>query len=237
MAVRKNQSRLTRDEWRSFIEAIDATHGMGIPAPRYRDFVRVHIDGMTTAEGMRWGVHTMLEMGMIGRNFLAWHRQYLIQLERRLQLVSPNVAIPFWDWTKDRSIPTALSGRSLLQRWGVTRERVFDASVLPTNRNITVLNANTTFRAFQAELEGLHGLAHNAVGGTMATAASPADPLFWLHHAFVDRLWARWQAGPRGAAPPNVNERLLPARAFGFPMFGNRVSSVLDIRALGYEYA
>jgi Common central domain of tyrosinase len=80
-------------------------------------------------------------------------------------------------------------------------------------------------------------LVHNAVGGTMATAASPADPLFWLHHAFVDRLWARWQASPQGASPSNVNERLLPARVFGFPLFGNRVSSVLDIRALGYEYA
>lgn len=237
MAVRKNQSRLTPDEWRSLIDAIDATHGMGIPAPRYRDFVRVHIDAMTTAEGMRWGVHTMLDMGMVGRNFLAWHRQYLVQLERRLQVVRPNVAIPFWDWTKDRNIPAALSRRSLLQRWGVTRERIFDASVLPTNRNINVLNANTTFRAFQAELEGLHGLVHNAVGGTMATAASPADPLFWLHHAFVDRLWARWQASPQGASPSNVNERLLPARVFGFPLFGNRVSSVLDIRALGYEYA
>jgi tyrosinase len=130
MAVRKNQSRLTRDEWRSFIEAIDATHGMGIPAPRYRDFVRVHIDAMTTAEGMRWGVHTMFDMGMVGRNFLAWHRQYLVQLERRLQVVRPNVAIPFWNWTRDRSVPAALSGRSLLQRWGVTRGRIFDASVL-----------------------------------------------------------------------------------------------------------
>ena len=112
----------------------------------------------------------------------------------------------------------------------------FDPSVLPTNRNINTLNANTTFRAFQAELEGLHGLVHNAVGGTMATASSPADPLFWLHHSFVDRLWARWQASPQGAPPPNPNERLLPARAFGSPLFGNRLSTVLDAEALGYEY-
>lgn len=96
--------------------------------------------------------------------------------------------------------------------------RDFDPSVLPTNRNLNTLNANTTFRAFQAELEGLHGLVHNAVGGTMATASSPADPLFWLHHSFVDRLWARWQASPQGAPPPNPNERLLPARAFGSPL-------------------
>lgn len=237
MGARKSQAVVTPAGWRAFLAAIDATHGMGIAAPRYRDFVRVHIDGMTTAEGMRWGVHTMRSMGMIGRNFLAWHRQYLVQLERRLQQVNPSVTIPYWDWTRQRAIPAALSSPALLRRWGVTRARVFDDSLLPTNRNITALSANTTFSGFQAELEALHGLPHNAIGGTMATAASPADPLFWLHHAFVDRLWARWQAGPRGAPPPNPSERLLPAVVFGTPMFGNRVSTVLDIDALGYEYA
>ncbi len=43
--------------------------------------------------GMSWGVHTMGRM-MIGKNFLAWHRRYLLQLERRLQQVDPAVAIP-----------------------------------------------------------------------------------------------------------------------------------------------
>jgi hypothetical protein len=58
---------------------------------------------------MRWGVHTMLDMGMIGRNFLAWHRQYVVQLERRLERLRPNVTIPYWDWTRDREIPEALT--------------------------------------------------------------------------------------------------------------------------------
>ena len=74
MGVRKNQSRLTRSEWRDFIAALDALRAPDAPAPAYGVFVRVHVDAMTTAEGMRWGVHTMLDMGMIGRNFLAWHR-------------------------------------------------------------------------------------------------------------------------------------------------------------------
>ena len=236
MGVRKNQSRLTRSEWRDFIAALEALRAPDAPAPAYGVFVRVHVDAMTTAEGMRWGVHTMLDMGMIGRDFLAWHRQYVVQLERQLERLRPDVTIPYWDWTRDREIPEALSSGALLRRFGVIRGRDFDPSVLPTNRNINTLNANTTFRAFQAELEGLHGLVHNAVGGTMATASSPADPLFWLHHSFVDRLWARWQASPQGAPPPNPNERLLPARAFGSPLFGNRVSTVLDVEALGYEY-
>ncbi len=27
----------------------------------------------------------------------------------------------------------------------------------------------------------------------MATGVSPNDPVFWLHHAYVDKLWAQWQ--------------------------------------------
>jgi Common central domain of tyrosinase len=78
----------------------------------------------------------------------------------------------------------------------VTRAARFDPEVLPTAANLNALNRNTSFAALQFELEALHGLVHNAVGGTMATASSPAEPLFWLHHAFVDRLWARWAGEP-----------------------------------------
>jgi Common central domain of tyrosinase len=113
VGVRKSQARLSAGEWRDFVAAVDATHGMGIPAPRYRDFVRVHVDAMTTAEGMRWGVHTMQDMGMVGRNFLAWHRQFLVQLERRLQVVRPGLSVPYWDWTRDRALPPQLSSRAL----------------------------------------------------------------------------------------------------------------------------
>jgi tyrosinase len=38
-----------------------------------------------------------------------------------------------------------------------------------------------------------HNAAHNVVGGHMAGDFSPNDPIFWLHHAQVDRLWHLWQ--------------------------------------------
>lgn len=46
---------------------------------------------------------------------------------------------------------------------------------------------------FRSRLEVLHDGPHNWVGGIMATASSPEDPVFWLHHSNVDRLWAIWQ--------------------------------------------
>jgi tyrosinase len=39
----------------------------------------------------------------------------------------------------------------------------------------------------------LHNLVHRWVNGTMITMCSPNDPVFWLHHANIDRLWGDWQ--------------------------------------------
>lgn len=39
----------------------------------------------------------------------------------------------------------------------------------------------------------MHNTGHNWIGGHMATGGSPNEPAFWLHHSFVDYLWAAWQ--------------------------------------------
>ncbi|XP_023931892.1 putative tyrosinase-like protein tyr-3 [Lingula anatina] len=42
--------------------------------------------------------------------------------------------------------------------------------------------------------EAVHGRIHNWVGGHMRYLLSVAfDPVFWLHHAFVDCLWEEWR--------------------------------------------
>lgn len=46
---------------------------------------------------------------------------------------------------------------------------------------------------FRNRLEGLHNFVHVWVGRDMATATSPNDPVFFLHHCNVDRLWRSWQ--------------------------------------------
>lgn len=57
-------------------------------------------------------------------------------------------------------------------------------------------NHNDEFRGF-GSLEGQpHNNVHNSVGtpyGFMGDFMSPVDPVFWLHHANVDRLWHLWQ--------------------------------------------
>lgn len=71
--------------------------------------------------------------------------------------------------------------------------------------------------SFRNQLEGwpngpaMHNRVHVWVGGDMGPGTSPNDPVFFLHHAFVDLIWARWQqthAGdylPDGQGPPGHN--------------------------------
>lgn len=43
------------------------------------------------------------------------------------------------------------------------------------------------------EERGLHNAVHVWIGGQMQTASSPNDPVFFLHHTNIDRLWHQWQ--------------------------------------------
>lgn len=58
----------------------------------------------------------------------------------------------------------------------------------------------TSSGTFRNTLEGwrpnppqLHNLVHVWIGGDMGRSTSPNDPVFYLHHANVDRIWAAWQ--------------------------------------------
>ncbi len=233
--VRKNQATLTTQEWKRFIAAIDAMHGTRAPAPAYRVFVQVHVAAMSMV-GVAWGVHTMPQMGMVGRNFLTWHRRFLWQFEQRLQLVDPGLAIPYWDWIADPTIPAAIDDAGALQRWSVVR--TWTPQDMPTQAELDTVFAAQSFARFQRRLEGgPHADVHVAVGGedgsgTMNSASSPADPIFWLHHANIDRLWVQWQKTHLTASPTNLTEVLQPP-----PLFGVAVSTQLDITTLGYSYA
>jgi tyrosinase len=228
--VRRNQHELTKKQQQAFVAAINALHGTGAAAPAYRAFVQVHVDAMSMT-GMSWGVHTMPGMGMVGRNFLAWHRRFLWQFEQRLQALDPTLTVPYWDWIAEPDLPTFLSSQSLLSSWSVTR--AWDPSQLPVQADVDIATSRHTFSTFQRKLElGAHGDVHVAVGGTMDSASSPADPVFWLHHANIDRLWAQWQTNHPRAKAPHPTTVLQPP-----PLFGVKVASQLDITALGYSYA
>src|SRR6266851_2551286 len=77
-----------------------------------------------------------------------------------------------------------------------------DAPNLPQN-SVTVTGTGTNFRAaisgansyltLRLRSEDLHNLVHRWVGGNMLRMTSPNDPVFFMHHAQIDRMWSIWQ--------------------------------------------
>ncbi len=57
---------------------------------------------------------------------------------------------------------------------------------------------------------GLHNQVHRWMGGDMGPASSPNDPVFFLHHCNVDRIWEAWMRIngrnylPDGSADPSA---------------------------------
>jgi|GEM_PF-532616 len=128
-------------------------------------------------------------------------------------------------------------------------------------------NALTSFRVYLEsgpDLFLMHDRMHLWVGGNMGdVSASPNDPIFFLHHCNIDRLWAMWQIdGHAGSAfypaagrslGHNLNDLMWPwvGTATGYSS-GNAQPGIvlpdftvqpaihpadrLDHRALGYCY-
>jgi tyrosinase len=105
--------------------------------------------------------------------------------------------------------------------------------------------SSSSTSSFRNRIEGwstgprMHNLVHNWVGGDMLPGTSPNDPVFWLNHCNVDRLWWQWQqtrgmtnyqpvsGGPVGHNLNDVMQGLLTPRT---------PASVLNLATLGYSY-
>jgi hypothetical protein len=94
-----------------------------------------------------------------------------------------------------------------------------------------------------------HGDVHVLVGGNggfmSAFSTAALDPIFWLHHCNLDRLWERWLRAAAGGHPPGKNPTDGAWLNRSFELVnkdGNRVKlavkDVLDIEGeLGYTYS
>jgi tyrosinase len=62
------------------------------------------------------------------------------------------------------------------------------------------------------------------------TMTSPTDPVFWMHHAEVDRLWEAWrQLNPTPGPILSGTDRVMDPWAESY-------DSLLNIADLGYAY-
>jgi Common central domain of tyrosinase/Polyphenol oxidase middle domain len=86
-----------------------------------------------------------------------------------------------------------------------------------------------------------HNNVHNDIGGDMAGGESPLDPIFWLHHANVDRLWKKWLALGNGRSNPTSDTTWMSQTFTFFDENGAQVpltgAQILDtVTQLDYRY-
>jgi tyrosinase len=230
---------MTAQQLASLREAITATQGIGDDRG-YQHWAGIH------------GLPLPMYCTHNSPLFLAWHRAYLYLFELALRDQVPEVVLPWWDWTVDQDVPVAYaqdavdgapnpllsspiqpSGREPGGSDQTVRAPGQDgAPPLPTAAEVDSLLQLSDFIDFQTQLEDIHNGVHVWVGGTMSDIATAAyDPLFWAHHAMIDRLWRLWQLQhPHGVPPASLLRQALPP-------FQLTVEQTLDASSLGYDYA
>jgi tyrosinase len=189
--------------------------------------------------------------------FMPWHRAYLYFFEQYLLDQVPDAGLPWWDWTTQAGIPGSYGAAQLadgtanplatgpvtgipqqqfdqagLQAVQVTSRQPDDPSGLPSPVQVSDVLTAADFIDFTTRLEDIHNGVHVWVGGTMGLIPLAAyDPIFWAHHAMIDRLWYLWQLAHPGAGP---DASLLDTVLAPFTM---TVRQTFDIATLGYDYA
>ena len=216
--VRKNANNLTPGERDRFVTAFAQLNNRGLG--RFTDFREMHT-AVSDPQSHR------------AAGFLPWHRAYLLDLERELQAIDPSVALPYWRF--DQAAPNLFtpdfigvsaangtvqfSNNNPLQFWrtdgvqGVNRRPLnnWSPTTQPAPFVITeaqTLAIGTQYSAFRTMEGNPHGQTHVSFSGSISDIPTAArDPLFFLLHCNVDRLWAKWQ---------RQNNRFNPAQAASY---------------------
>jgi tyrosinase len=147
--------------------------------------------------------------------FLPWHRWYLAYFERICRKLSgmADFALPYWNWTKNPTLPAVFQGGSGNPLFDPTRTigpteaidpavvgRCVVGQILDDSNFLTFASDSITSAQDQRLATGFgaleatpHNNVHGAIGGNMGRVAlSPQDPIFWLHHNMIERCWVEW---------------------------------------------
>lgn len=180
--------------------------------------------------------------------FFSWHRMYLYFFERILRAKSGReyLTLPYWDTQANPSLPPAYRENSPVNPlYDATRNSTMNnGGSLPSTISTAYNNSFTIipYYSFQNDLNGgPHGAVHNTISGNMAFVTTAAqDPVFWLHHSNVDRLWERWlglcngRANPTDATWLNKSYTFFDENGTAVTMSGRQIVEVAN--QLRYRY-
>jgi tyrosinase len=180
-----------------------------------------------------------------------------VMKQQRITVTKPQGRVtinnPFFGYRFANGQPPPGSGFGPITTRGPNDQRLQDT--FPGRRQSTLdYFSRGRFNPASEHLEGIHGGVHVFIGGDMPIIPrSSFDPLFWLHHANVDRLTAMYQAThpgvtltPRRRAPTfalggdgqdDINTPLYPFRhPNGREWTSRDVSDAASIHRYGYAY-
>lgn len=190
-------------------------------------------------------------------HFLSWHRMYLHFFEVVAQSVldptDPPFALPYWDYTHRNAtgaldqlrLPAEFANPRLAdnspnhlhfaQRHADFVREGLPEDVVDTRQLFRVddlLTGGSSGAGFNAEINGLpHGAIHGAIGPVLGMGSfefAGRDPLFWVHHASVDRLWESWRRpAADGTSPFDPTTTAWRNVAFSF---ADATSSAVSVR-------
>ncbi len=139
--------------------------------------------------------------------FLPWHRAFIYYHERILSsyLGSPPFRLPVWDWEIDPCVPEAF-----VEPWPSNplgpqhRQRAHGKTVSGADGDsIRAWLSSAAWGTFNGAADGPppnssagrpHNDVHETASGDMPNSDYAAgEPLFFLHHANIDRYWIWWQ--------------------------------------------
>lgn len=185
---------------------------------------------------------------------------------------NPNFALPYWDWTANPQLPAAFASPTIgsppVTNPLYDSTRSSQTVTMPTNNTgptvISNILAETSFEFFGSSrptgqnstspswqrvvgitgpFEGNpHNSVHGSISGNMGGYMSPLDPIFWLHHCNVDRIWDRWnrmgRANTSNALWRNFrfDKQFVVPSGSGTTAYNVAVNELLNINALGYTY-
>jgi hypothetical protein len=178
IGIRPEYHTLSEQQRQTFVNTMNRARDAGI-LRRYADF---------HAQYNTW-IHSNNQGQNNGITFMYWHRVFLQAFEIEIQgAFDSNFRMPYFNsmiYTRNwRESDFFERTRSFTARQLVNQNMPNEAEWRATQYNQNGRLHTMEQYSFFAEL--LHGTTHNNVGGTMQTMQSPLDPLFFMHHAFID---------------------------------------------------
>lgn len=117
--IRKEFKTLMKDERDAFLRALNTFQESSSQA-NYLRVLAVHNWAARGKDPVRWrfpeypgAPYRYEDQAHLGPAFIAWHRAFLLQLERDLQKINPAVALPYWPSTQSNAQTMVFTGTGM----------------------------------------------------------------------------------------------------------------------------